>query len=190
MDLFILSNDLEIIDLAKSFELTAESQEVYYTNTGVVCVGEGLVNFLKMASGKLPRQRCRICFHNGPNAAVHEMLIAHHRSCYVRPHRHLRNSESLTVIEGTANMLLFDDVGNIINNLRLEEAGNNDPFFCHIPSNKWHSLIIESEWLIFKEVAQGPFDPASSEFAPWSPPGNLRNDAPEYVDSLESLKPL
>ena len=37
-----------------------------------------------------PRQRARICSHRTVDEAIHEMFIVHHKTAYVRPHKHCK----------------------------------------------------------------------------------------------------
>jgi cupin fold WbuC family metalloprotein len=133
--------------------------------------GEAEIAFLKSQAALSPRRRSRICAHASPDALVHEMLIAHHRSCYVRPHRHPEKAESLTVVEGRARAIFYDDDGAVSSVLQLGEP-KTATFAYRVGAGRYHSLLIESEWLIFLEVAQGPFSPDSSTFPSWAPDGN------------------
>ena len=64
----------------------------------------------------LPRNRIRYCAHASPSDVVHEMFIVHPRGAYVRPHKHLDKSESMMIIEGEADYVMFDSKGNITEN--------------------------------------------------------------------------
>ena len=53
---------------------------------------------------------------------------------YIRPHKHYNKSESLHVIYGSADVIFFDDVGNIIKviNLSKESPKFTFPYSDHI----------------------------------------------------------
>jgi cupin fold WbuC family metalloprotein len=144
---------------------------VWYARGPLTAFGEAEITFLKAQAALSPRRRSRICAHASPEALVHEMLIAHHRTCYVRPHRHPEKAESLTVVEGRARAIFYDDGGTVSSVLRLAEPPS-ETFAYRVGPGRYHSLLIESEWLIFLEVAQGPFSTASSAFPAWAPDGN------------------
>ena len=55
----------------------------------------------------------RLCAHPAVDDRLHEMVIAMARETYVRPHKHVNKSESVHVIEGLADAVLFDDAGNV-----------------------------------------------------------------------------
>ena len=124
--------------------------------------------------------------HESLDAPVHEMLIAHHRSCYVRPHRHSEKAESLIVVEGRATAIFFDDRGEVESSVEL--AAPPSPAFAYrAPPGRWHGALIRSEWLIFIEVAAGPFTAASSEFPAWAPEDGTPEAGAYMADLLRRL---
>ena len=112
------------------------------------------------------------------------MLIVHHRSCYVRPHRHEGKGESLIVIEGEALGFTFDDRGGIESALRLGTAGSGGRFSYIMPAGVWHGMVILSEWLVFVEAAPGPFERAATKFPDWAPDGTDEQAAAAYANAL------
>ncbi len=156
------------MDALPDAPLIAESPEVFYSGEPVTVVTPGLIARLKAQAWSTPRKRSRLCVHESVSAAVHEMIIVHHRDVYVRPHRHTRKSESFHCIEGDVRIVLFDDCGNIERLIDVDGSAGG-PFFVRIPPAVFHTLLIRSEWLVFHETTAGPFDGAQLETAPWSP---------------------
>jgi len=146
-----------------------ESQEVLYTTADIATLGDADIAALKERAAMNPRQRCRICTHPGATADLHGMLIVHGRDAYVRPHRHLGKAETLHVIEGTAELLVFDEDGAMSRTERLASVGAGNSFYYRMPEGVFHSLLITSDWLVFYESTTGPFDRTKTENAPWSP---------------------
>ncbi len=146
--------------------LIATGPDVWYAGPAFDAIGASDVDFLKDRARVSPRMRSRICLHADPSAPIHEMVIVHHRSCYVRPHRHPHKAETLVVLEGRAGGLVFDDAGAVTARLALDAGA---PSLWRVPALTWHGLVIESEWLVFYEVSAGPFVTGSSEFPTWAP---------------------
>jgi cupin fold WbuC family metalloprotein len=159
------------------------NDEVYYTADGVTLVGPEEIAFLKARAAETPRQRTRLCTHPAPDSGLHEMLIVHGRDAYVRPHRHLGKSESLHVMEGRATAILFDEGGTPRRRVPL---GDGACRYYRIDDAVFHSLLIESDWFVFHEVTAGPFDPAKTEWASWSPDGKDDAAAQRYMSGLRS----
>ncbi len=159
------------------------NDEVYYTADGITLVGPEEIAFLKARAAETPRRRTRLCTHPSPDSGLHEMLIVHGRDAYVRPHRHLGKPESLHVMEGRATAIFFDDQGTP---RRRVPIGDDACRYYRIDDAVFHSLLIESDWLVFHEVTAGPFDPAKTEWAAWSPDGKNEAEAQRYIDGLRS----
>lgn len=163
-----------------------QNDEVYYMADARVIWDDTDIAFLKAQAAENTRRRCRLCAHPTSDATVHEMLIVHANDAYVRPHRHLGRAESFQVIEGTAIAAFFDEQGTVVDARRMTTPGNGGAFFYRIPENTFHSLIIESAWLVFHECVQGPFDPDRCEFASWAPDGEESAAAAAFTKSLET----
>ena len=161
-----------------------ENPEVYYAPPGFVTISDTEIDWLIERASKLPRKRSRLCFHQGPSSLVHDMLIIHHQSCYVRPHRHFTREETLTVLRGKASTLLFSERGDLEKRVALGSVGHGRVNIHRMPPGLFHVLVIESEWLVFLETTAGPFDPKGSEFAPWSPDGKDVETANYFTEEL------
>lgn len=150
--------------------ITRVSPEVFYSDGNFLAADGAVVSMLKEAAAASMKLRARLCFHSDPQAAQQEMLIVANRSSYVRPHRHLSRVETLCLIEGTAHALLFDDLGHLTTSQPMSAPSGGGAFFYRMPPSIFHTLLFTSEWLVFVETTIGPFDPCTSESAPWAPP--------------------
>jgi cupin fold WbuC family metalloprotein len=146
------------------------SPEVFQSDGGFLAADDEMIGLLKDAAAKSPRRRCRVCFHADTSAAQQEMLIVMHRASYVRPHRHSGKVETLMIVEGKADALLFSEDGTVTDRLVMCPAGEGGSFFYRMPQGLFHTLIFRSEWLVFVETTIGPFDPEKTEQAAWAPP--------------------
>jgi cupin fold WbuC family metalloprotein len=146
------------------------SPEVLYSDGGFLAVGEDTLQLLKNKASRSPRRRCRLCFHASSDDLQQEMLIVMHQSSYVRPHRHLKRAETLAIVEGQCETVLFDLDGRVTDRFPMSPAAEGGRFFYKMPPCIFHTLIFRSEWLVFIETTIGPFDVTSSEAAAWAPP--------------------
>lgn len=171
------------IDRVRTMRLRLDGPDVWYAEGPDTFVGPADIAFLKERASVSPRERGRICLHEGIGSAVQEMIIVHGRSCYVRPARHPIKRETMTAIEGRAAVVFFDDAGGILRTQPLNSDGGGS-FICRVPQNTWHGLVILSEWFVFYEVSAGPWLPGASEFPPWAP----SESEPAAIPYLESLR--
>ena len=142
--------------------------EVYYCGD-VSQASEKEVQFLKKIASTNQRKRARLCAHPDENDLLHEMLIVHSSGNYIRPHKHLTNSESFHVIEGEALLVLMDETGEVQSRVPLGPISSGRTFFYRIPDSEFHSLEIISDFFVFFEVTNGPFKRDNVIFAPWAP---------------------
>ena len=161
-----------------------ENEEVLYTTAGIATLGDADIAALKERAAKNPRKRCRICTHPDASAELHGMLIVHGRDAYVRPHRHAGKAETLHVIEGTADLVVFDEDGAVIRTQALAPVGSGGNFYYRMPEGVFHSLLITSDWLVFYESTTGPFDRTKTENAPSSPEEGNVDAVKDYMARL------
>ncbi len=165
--------------------LREEAPEVIYSDGTFRAADPATIAVLKARAAASPRRRCRICFHHSPDATQHAMLIVMHQSSYVQPHRHIDRSETLTVLEGFADAILFDSNGAITTAIAMSPATAGGNFFYYMPQGVFHTLIFRSEWLVFLETTAGPFDRANNEAAPWAPSETDLAAGYAYLSKLE-----
>jgi cupin fold WbuC family metalloprotein len=158
--------------------------EVLYADQEVVTADPALVAALRAMAEASPRRRARLCAHPDPDAAQQEMLIVMAGDSYVRPHRHLHKSETLTVLEGAAEALLFSGDGRLEQRIDMAPFGGTGAFFYRMPAGRYHSLMIRTPWLVFLETTAGPFAPDASEGAPWAPPEDGSQAGRDYLRAL------
>lgn len=146
-----------------------QNNEVFYAEDRVIQVKSSDVQWLKKQAGGNLRERARLCAHRNTEDLLHEMFIVLSRDTYIRPHKHLGKSESFHVIEGTVDVVVFDENGDVSEVIRMGEYLSGRPFYYRINDPLYHTLIIRSDVLVFHETTSGPFNRADTIFAPWAP---------------------
>ncbi len=125
---------------------------------------------LALASTRL---RMNYNFHVGPQDNPHRFLNVLIRGTYIRPHRHAHppKSESFLVLEGAADVIIFDEAGVITDRYRLgSESAQARIWGIDLPPGVWHTILPRTARAVCFEVKPGPWDPASdNEFATWAP---------------------
>lgn len=160
------------------------NEEVLFATKETVLVSGHDVGTLKEEAAGNRRKRVRLCAHNSVEDNLHEMFIIHAKDTYVRPHKHRGKIESFHVVEGTVDVVVFDDDGNIEQVTRMGDYQSGLPFYHRISEPAFHTLLITSDVLVFHEVTNGPFDRADLIFAPWSPEEGDLESAVEYMGQL------
>ena len=146
-----------------------ENEEVLFCRESITRIDHADVQQLVALAKANSRERIRLCTHHGTNEAIHEMLIVHSKNTYVRPHKHLGKPESFHVIEGRADIIVFDENGDVRDVIQMGNYGSDRAFYYRISTTLYHTLLIRSDVLVFHETTTGPFNRADTVFAPWSP---------------------
>jgi cupin fold WbuC family metalloprotein len=160
-------------------------EDVFACTSSTPRFGRSDVLLLKVLARSSRRGRARICAHDSPDDAIQEMLIAVSGGGYLRPHRHLRKCESFHVVEGAADVALFDDRGNLADLITLGEPGTPDDFFCRIPAGMFHTVLPRTPLFVLHEVTRGPFIAGDAEFATFAPAEDDRDAARRYSAELQ-----
>ena len=164
-----------------------ENDEVLYAVDEIKWLSKKDIDNLVQLAKKNIKKRVRICTHNDLNNILHEMFIIHLKDCYVRPHYHLKKSESLHVIKGELDMVLFKDNGKIKKVIEMGSFGSGKQFYQRIDSSIPHTLIIKSDYLVFHEVTNGPFNKRDTIFPEWSPETNVGHSN-KFLEKVNELK--
>lgn len=143
--------------------------EVVVSDEPIVRVSQEYMETLKERARQNPRRRIRLCAHPSVNDLLHEMLIVHEKGTYVRPHKHLNKTESVHIIEGLVDVVVFDDDGNITDVMQMGDYKSGGNFYYRMQYPYFHTLLIHSDILLFHEVTNGPFDRNNIVFASWAP---------------------
>jgi cupin fold WbuC family metalloprotein len=146
-----------------------ESDEVLYPEEDVVFLRLAEIQELTRLAALNPRHRVRLCAHRSPKDPLHEMFIVHMRDCYVRPHKHLGKVESMVVLEGEVDVVLFNDDGSICRIISMGTQSSGKVFYQRLAEPIYHTLLIRSEFLVFHEITEGPFLRESTIFPEWAP---------------------
>ena len=159
----------------------------------VKLISGALFDSLARAAAASPRLRTNFNFHAGPSDNPHRFLNVLLQGTYVQPHRHSLppKDETFVVLEGAADVFLFDDGGAVTARHHLGgESEDGRLWGIDIPAGAWHTILPRSGVAVCFEVKPGPWDPSTDkEFAPWAP---AEGDpaAPAYAQTLLGGDPL
>ena len=146
-----------------------KNSEVYHSKESFFSLSKKDVNELINLAKNTTRGRVRYCSHSSDQESLHEMFIVHPKGAYVRPHKHIDKIESMLVIDGEVDYVMFDNDGNVDNVVKMGNYESKKSFYQTIRKDKFHTLVIKSEWLVFLEITNGPFDKENTVYAEWSP---------------------
>ena len=112
------------------------------------------------------------------------MCIILRKGIYIRPHKHLKKAESFHVIEGTANIVIFDEEGKILEAIEVSDYSSGKKFYYKIYEPYYHTVCVTSSFLVFHETTSGPFNKSDTAYAPWSPEEKDAVAVKSYTEKL------
>lgn len=155
--------------------LTVKSVEAEFNSESIRSVGSQDIEHLKMMALKSPRNRYRLCLHHDQTHLTQEMVICLKGFNYFPPHLHPGNrSESYHMIEGLMDIYLFDEMGGLIDTVKLAAPGADGAgsrcLMYRLSAPIYHLTIPRSDWTIYHEVLTGPWSrDAVVCYAPFAP---------------------
>ena len=137
-------------------KIAFDSQNVIVNSEEIFVLTDQIIKELKTLAEKSELKRSRICLHEDLNDSVHEMIIVSHVSSVIEPHKHpLNKPESYHVIEGQLGVEIFNEKKETLQSLVL--SSTKHPKMYRITGDVWHRPRALTNWVVYHEVAAGPF---------------------------------
>jgi len=154
--------------------LFQKSSEVLVCTDEIIGLGHDAISEVTRLADISTKKRARICAHKDSSAAIQEMIIAIRKDSYIAPHRHKNKCESFHLIDGCADIVVFEDDGKILKVIRFSRESI---FYYRLESALFHTIIVRSERIVFHEVTNGPFLANGTEYATFAPKEDGKNIA-------------
>ena len=163
------------------------NDEVEINQGDMVLLDKTWIKRIKELAQENSSGKYRTCIHQSEKENVHEMLIVHTSGAYVRPHKHRINRESLQFIEGVGTAIIFNEDGSIKQAFKVGDQFSDNTFYYKMEKDLFHMLIIESEFLVFKETTKGPFIRENTIYPNWAPDASNEEEIYSYISNLKTL---
>jgi len=160
------------------------NDEVLYATAPIVQIAQSDIAELVRLADRNARRRIRVCTHRDVKDRLHEMLIVHVRDTYVRPHKHPGKSESFHLIKGEVDVVIFDEAGTITDVIGMGDYSSGKTFYYRMADPYYHTLLIQSDVIVFHETTNGPFERSETLFAPWAPEEHAEAERSAFMQQL------
>ncbi len=165
------------------------NDEVLYVQDPVVKITRRDVQSLKKLAAGNRRGTIRLCAHPSVADKLHEMVIVHSKETYIRPHNHPGKSVSYHVVEGRADMVLFDGKGAVVDVTPMDVFGSGKTYFHRIQEPHFYTPVVRSDYFVFHEITNGPFQPSDTVYASWAPEEKNTSAVKTFrLDLLRAIK--
>lgn len=134
-----------------------------------------------------PRRRSHLNWHEPATDTVQRFWVHMQAGTYVRPHCHCQQDrlETTVLVDGAADLLLFDEAGIVLARHALHPQGLRA---IELQPHEWHSFYIPQSATLF-EVKAGPYEPTQDKrFAEWAPAEGDAN-VPAFLQRLATAVP-
>jgi cupin fold WbuC family metalloprotein len=164
------------------------SAEAYQTKDSIATFSfSNHLPFLSDARKQSLRGRTRILMHPKSDSRLHEMFVLYGSDTFIRANKHIGRDESVHLLSGICDVILFSDSGTIEDVIRLDADSQKHPTFILLPANKYHSVIIRSSQALLFESTPGPFDASITVYADWSPIETDKSGQQDFFESVDKF---
>ncbi len=135
-----------------------------------------------------PRRRSHLNWHDSAHDVVQRFFVHMLPRSYIRPHRHRmpQRFELTVVLDGSADLLRFDDAGTLREITAV--AAGAAVRGVELPHDCWHSYRVTGDALTLLEIKPGPYDAAAAkDFAAWAP-AEAGAEVPPFLDWLQNAR--
>jgi cupin fold WbuC family metalloprotein len=158
----------------------AKSHSYFFDDNHCNVITEEIINEIDKLC-RLMKSVVRVCLHSSPQDDLHNMIIAHPKGWYVRPHANLRKSKSYHILKGEMLMVGFDQDKKELFRFLLNDKNP----ICRIKKGVYLFLWPVSDICIFEEVTIGPFERSKDTyFAEWAPVSHDKNGLKFFINSI------
>ena len=125
-------------------------------------IDQQLLDTLTEQAKASPRLRMNHDLRNSPDDQSQRMLNAIEPGSVIPIHRHQKSSETVVVVRGKVEELLFDELGRRVDET-IELSHNGPCYAINIPIGQWHTLHSLESGTVIMEVKDGPYEPMLAE---------------------------
>jgi len=143
------------------------------------------------AASRSPRRRQHVNLHASFDEPCQRLFNAIGHDSYIRPHRHLADpkTETLIAVRGAAALVTFDDSGRMHEVVAFgatrDSSDGTGTIGVELAPATWHTVIALTRMAVVLELKDGPFNPnAAKELADWAPAEGSPG-ADRYLADLE-----
>ena len=166
--------------------MASPNPAVVTTDADLVIVSQAEVDDVIERVHGSPNGRARLCAHRSSGERFQEMIIVHRQDAYLRPHRHPTKAESLHIVDGLADIVVFDDGGSVREAIAMGPIGSGRPFYIRINIPAFHTIRSRTEYVVVHESTDGPMDHDDLIFAPWAPDQSMIEASRAYMADLDA----
>ena len=139
---------------------------VIFANDSSATIGPKEIARLKQMADVDPERRSRHCLHENHDDPVQEMVIVMRHESEVAPHRQSGKRKSYYVLEGAMAVVFFDGAAQVAQRVDMSTAGSGHPFVYRFDASEWHTVIPQTQYVVYVETIEGPYQASGTDWFP------------------------
>ena len=116
-----------------------------------------LLDSLSAQAKASPRLRMNFDLRNSPADGSQRMLNALEPGTELPIHRHMKSSETIVILRGSATQYFYDDAGQVTEVIDMFPGGPVPAL--QIPLGQWHTVEVLESGTVILECKDGPYEP-------------------------------
>lgn len=116
-----------------------------------------LLDSLSAQAKASPRLRMNFDLRNSPSDSSQRMLNALEPGTELPIHRHMKSSETVVILRGSATQYFYDDAGQMTEQVTMAVGG--PCVGMSVEAGRWHRLVPHEPGTVILECKDGPYEP-------------------------------
>lgn len=116
-----------------------------------------LLDSLSAQAKASPRLRMNFGLRNSPADGSQRMLNALESGTELPIHRHMKSSETIVILRGSATQYFYDDAGQVTERVTIAVGG--PCVGMSVEAGRWHRLVPHEPGTVILECKDGPYEP-------------------------------
>ena len=116
-----------------------------------------LLDSLSAQAKASPRLRMNFDLRNSPSDGSQRMLNALEPGTELPIHRHMKSSETVVILRGSATQYFYDDAGQVTEQVMMAVGG--PCIGMSVEAGRWHRLVPHEPGTVILECKDGPYEP-------------------------------
>lgn len=168
-----------------ALEWTHTEDDTYVATDPIVAVGRSDLHRFAVAARKTGGGTLKLLTSPSNPSKIVETFVIYSKESFHSPFALPTQDSSIQILEGTADLFIFDHTGSIVHTVPLGHSDSTPVFYCRIPANHSHHLLLRSDTVITHEV-HAPIPPnlPDSDSSPCGTAAYIPRWAPRADDTL------
>ena len=115
-----------------------------------------LLDSLSAQAKASPRLRMNFDLRNSPADGSQRMLNALEPGTELPIHRHMKSSETVVILRGSATQYFYDDAGQVTERVTIAVGG--PCVGMSVEAGRWHRLVPHETGTVILECKDGPYE--------------------------------